>query len=97
MHQAWDDGAIVDGFVQVFGEEVRPLIAIKTTKTKCGRRVSIDQISNGHATCFLCQAKIAEEAESRVMLLGYDRAMKEFGFEYANSLTRAELIAAATL
>ena len=97
VHEAWDSGSIADGFAEVFGEGIRSIIANKTTKTLCGKRVSMDKISNGHATCEACRAELQRCAEGAVILSGYQKAFDAFGFEYANSLTREELIAAASL
>lgn len=97
IHQAWDNGAILDGMAEVLGEGIRSICATKTTKTKCGRRVSIALIGNGLATCAECNAAMVKEAEGKLILKGYEFACNEFGFEYANSLSRAEMLSAASL
>ena len=94
-HQAWDDGAILDGMAEVLGEGIRSICTQKTTKTKCLKRVPMDQINNDAATCPACILLLQIEAEGRLILRGYENAFKEFGFEFANKLTRDELLAAA--
>lgn len=60
-HLAWDQGSIVDAFAEIFGEEVRPIITTKTTKTYCGKRVKMEKIDNEEFTCPICEEELQRE------------------------------------
>jgi hypothetical protein len=54
-HTAWDDLAIHDALVDVFGQPfVDAVLAQNTTKTACGRRVSMSRIVRQNPTCPQC-------------------------------------------
>ena len=61
-HHPWDSGAIENAFVQVFGTGVLSLIAHKTVKAKCGKRVSVKLADAlGPVTCQECRAELERE------------------------------------
>ena len=57
-HLAWDEGVIYQAMMEVLGSDIK----LKTTKTFCGKRVSLRFIDNTDYTCLKClEAKNKEK------------------------------------
>ncbi len=69
-HKAWDDGAIAASFRDVLGID----IGQKTTKTRCGKRVSMRHIDNVEPTCGACLTEPERERKGRAEIAAYCRS-----------------------
>lgn len=76
-HVAWDKGACRDAFTDVFGSAfVNDVLKQKTSKTLCGKRVSMSAIDNQTTDCPNCLAELKREQEGLAVLREIDESIR---------------------